>query len=154
MLFPFRRLTEIKYLSIFLTVCIGVAAMAMNQGRLTTRSLTGKQESNATMFSSTRPQLHQQKTIEVVVVTLDSSGFFPNKVALPKKKFVLTINNRTGKPTETVFELFREKTSKLEEVTLKRETMSLQSVLDLPPGNYELRAQNNPKWLLILTDKK
>lgn len=151
--FPFQHFSQKQIFLFILAGCLGVAAVAMTRNRLTTRALIRAPEGNEASSISLAPQ-QQRKTIEVVVVTLDPNGFFPREVILPKKKFVLAINNRAEKLTETTFELFREKTNKLQETKLKRETMSLQTVLDLPPGNYELRAQDNPTWVLSLIDKK
>lgn len=148
-----RRVTTIKTTSLVFISVVTIVAFAVNVRKLTSRILIPANAKITTTNVAAPLQSSNQKTIEVVVVTLSPNGFFPKEVVFPKKKFILALNNRTGE-SSLLLNLFRDKTNKLQEKPLKNETMSLQWELDLASGNYELRELNHPNWVLTLTDTK
>jgi len=84
--------------------------------------------------------------LAVVRVTIRPTGFDPAEVTLPRGRFMLAIDNRTGL-NELTFRLDREGGSRLHDVRMTREQLAWRKVVDPPPGSYVLTETNHPDWV-------
>jgi hypothetical protein len=83
--------------------------------------------------------VQQRASLDAQRITLRPTGFEPAEVMRPAGRFLLAINDRSGRP-DTVFILMRETGERLKEMRL-RETPrknEWREVVNLPPGRYVL----------------
>jgi hypothetical protein len=99
--------------------------------------------------AETRPSGEQAAAgvgLPVVRVTIRPTGFDPAEVTLPRGRFMLAVDNRTGL-NELTFRLDREGGGRLHEVRMTREQLAWRKVIDPPPGGYVLTEINHPGWV-------
>lgn len=84
--------------------------------------------------------------LPLVRVTIRPTGFDPAEVTLPRGRFMLAVDNRTGL-NELTFRLVREGGGRLHEVRMTREQLAWRKVVDPPPGGYLLTEVNHPGWV-------
>lgn len=96
---------------------------------------------------------HSDKTssrVETEVVTVRLDGFDPKQITRPSGKFLLAVDNRSGLDV-ILLTLRVEQGVLLHQVTVPKETLDWAQGLDLSPGRYLLREENNPDWVCTLT---
>lgn len=84
--------------------------------------------------------------LPVVRITIRPTGFDPAEVTLPRGRFLLAVDNRSGLD-ELTFRLDREGAGRLHEVRMTREQLGWRKVLDPPPGVYVLTEAGHPDWV-------
>lgn len=84
--------------------------------------------------------------LPVVRVTIRPTGFDPAEVTLPRGRFMLAVDNRTGM-NDLTFRLEREGGGRLHEVRMTREQLAWRKVVDPPPGSYVLTEIKHPEWV-------
>ncbi|MET0624141.1 MAG: hypothetical protein ABW250_14245 [Pyrinomonadaceae bacterium] len=88
--------------------------------------------------------------LPVVRVTIRPTGFDPAEVTLPRGRFMLAVDNRTGL-NQLTFRFDREGGGRLHEVRMTREQLAWRKVVDPPPGSYVLTEINHPGWVCRIT---
>lgn len=84
------------------------------------------------------------------LITLRPQGFIPGEIRRPAGRFMIGIDNRTGLK-EIEISLIRDTGNKEQEVRISRNKPDWRGVVNLPPGNYELREANHPEWVCRIT---
>jgi hypothetical protein len=134
---PFR-----SFKSKILTACVAVAFLAAvtaaARAWLTAPALTAAP-------SLAAPTSPTNEAILVVRITIRPTGFDPSEVVLPRGRFVLAIDNRSGL-SDLTFRLDREAGGRVREARMPREQLGWRSVIDPPPGLYVLTAAEHPEW--------
>jgi hypothetical protein len=91
------------------------------------------------------PAAEQRRAlIESEIITATRRGFEPMVISRPEGKFILMIDNRSGK--DLTFHLARETGERLNEIASSRHELDWNEVLDLQPGKYILTEQDHPEW--------
>ncbi len=88
--------------------------------------------------------------VEVELVTLQPFGFEPAAIQRSKGKFVLLVDDRSGRESSS-FQLQRDQGDRLKELKTHRKTSEQFMVVDLPPGKYFLTDVHNPTSTFQIT---
>jgi hypothetical protein len=97
----------------------------------------------------------------VALLTILPTGFEPSSLTVPPGRFLLIVNNQTGldgitlrlesqteaDPVPILLQKSGNEPELMEpQVTITKEHLEWDSILDLPAGNYVLTETEHPKW--------
>jgi len=88
-----------------------------------------------------------QTRIEVELLNLRPSGFQPDAITRPPGRFLLVVNNLTGKDEDLTLRLDRETGGALILGQVPRDKRRWRDLVDLPTGRYLLTEANHPEWV-------
>jgi len=139
---------------VFLIV-LGVGArgrfnkMSAPEGHKTVE-VSRSQSASAALEPSVQAQAAQTR-IEVELLNLHPSGFQPDAITRPPGRFLLVVNNLTGKDEDLTLRLDRETGGTLLLGQVPRDKRRWRDVVDLPTGRYLLTEANHPEWVCRIT---
>lgn len=84
--------------------------------------------------------------LPVARVTIRPTGFDPAEVTLPRGRFLLAVDNRSGL-NELTFRLDREGDGRLHEARMTRGRLAWRKVIDPAAGDYILTEATHPDWV-------
>ena len=90
----------------------------------------------------------KENRIQVVLITVRSTGFEPNKVKYPAKPFLLAIDNQSGIEDLNV-ELQAEDAENhatLRSLAMSTTNLRKREITELKPGEYVLTEPHHPGW--------
>ena len=99
------------------------------------------------------PTSQQQRSdteLEAEIVTATPTGFEPNEISRPQGRFLLAVDNRSGLGDLDLY-LERQTGGRVNVALNRKGKPAWRQVLDLPPGQYILRAANDESWQCNLT---
>ena len=121
-------------------VCVGIAALVMANAGDDSRSNT---------WAQTDARLgHQpvfQDAIEEVSLTLKPEGFQPREIRPQGRRFLLSVDNRSG-IKELVFRLSRNNGAVLREIRVVGDGGDWSELFDLDQGSYRFSEVAHPAW--------
>ena len=88
--------------------------------------------------------------LEVEVITLQAHGFEPVEITRPQGRFVLGIDNRSGRE-DIDLRLERAEGGRVAALEARNRRLSWRDEVDLPPGQYVVRATNQHEWSCLIT---
>lgn len=91
-----------------------------------------------------------KERLEVELVTLSPTGFYPKQITRPHGKFLLQIDNYSGQRSITL-RLEREAGPRLVETQMPLEQRGWSNVMEVPAGNYVVTEANHPNWVCHIT---
>ena len=127
-----------------LTVVAAIAITVPLTGRTANIGNATKQESNP-VETATAPA--PEDVPQVVSVQVTPSGFEPRETIAPKGKFLILLQNRTGR-RDLNFWLARENEGRIAES--KRQQRDWSAQVQLAPGTYIIGETNHPEWQSII----
>ena len=92
----------------------------------------------------------QEGNVQALLLTLRPTGFEPSEVTLPRGKYLLVVQNRTGL-RGFALQLDRDRSERLHEVRLPARKLDWTGQFDLTPGDYVLRETDHPEWSCRVT---
>jgi hypothetical protein len=92
----------------------------------------------------------QKQQVESVMITLRTFGFEPNEITRKAGPVFFFVNNVSGF-RQVNFRLDREAGARLKDVQLPMGKFRWQEVVNLTPGAYLLRVDENPQWVCRIT---
>ncbi len=95
--------------------------------------------------ASIAPLVQTQNRLEAERITLRPTGFEPMEITRPAGRFLLAVNDRSGKESVTLL-LVRGTGDLLNEVRMRERPRKHEwrQVVNLPPGRYVLREASDP----------
>ena len=122
----------------------GVSRYKTNPVPIATTKLANPTAATAMMVQSnpSTPQLDAEH------ITLRETGFEPNEITRPAGRFLLAVDNLTGK-SDVSLRLMHEGGARLRDLPKGR--AKLRQVVDLAPGRYALVEANHPGWICRFT---
>ena len=100
---------------------------------------------------SNEPSAQRSDTeLEAELVTATPAGFEPSEITRPQGRFLLAVDNRSGLGELDLY-LERQTGGRLNITLSRKGKLAWRQVLDLPPGQYVLRAANDENWRCNLT---
>jgi hypothetical protein len=100
--------------------------------------------------SSTQNPKGQKQPVESAIITLRTFGFEPNEITRKAGPVFFFVNNVSGF-RQVTFRLDREAGARLKDVPLPKGKFRWQEVVNLTPGVYLLRVDENPQWVCRIT---
>lgn len=93
-----------------------------------------------------------QSRLEAERITIRPTGFEPVEINRPAGRFLLAVNDRSGRDS-VVITLLRESGERLHEVRMRERPRKHEwrQVVNLPPGRYVLREAGHPAWMCRIT---
>jgi len=91
-----------------------------------------------------------QTPIQAELITATPAGFEPAEITRPQGRFLLAIDNRSGLDEIDLY-LERETGGRVNVPLSRRGKLAWREVIDLPPGTYILRANNDESWRCRIT---
>ena len=93
--------------------------------------------------------------IEVVRITVRSTGFEPTEIKYPSKPFLLAVDNQSGLDNLTLT-LYRADTedkarAKIHDLAVSLKSLRKQEITELGPGRYVLKEAKHPNWTCRIT---
>jgi hypothetical protein len=92
----------------------------------------------------------QKQPVESVMITLRTFGFEPNEISRKAGPVFFFVTNASGF-RQVNFRLDREAGARLKDVPLPLGKFRWQEVINLTPGTYLLRVDENPQWVCRIT---
>ena len=134
-------------------ICASLLAAALAIANSAARSSHALTKTPATTTDPvTPPVAHSQNRLEAARVTLRPTGFEPEQITRPAGRFLLAVNDRSGKEDVTLL-LVQGTGDRLNEVRMRERARKHEwrQVVNLPPGRYELREASNPEHVCQIT---
>lgn len=100
--------------------------------------------------TATVPQGQPSERIEVELITVTPDGFQPKEITRPQGRFVIAIENRSGRQ-EVSIRLDRQAGGRLIESRMSKEKLNAKYLTDLTPGCYMLTEANHPDLVCRFT---
>lgn len=103
--------------------------------------------------SISKASIEPSERVEVVPITVLSTGFEPNEINYPSKPFVLAVDNQSGLEN-LALALHREDDKdrvKIRDLQLSLKSLRKRQLTDLKPGRYVLTELNHPNWTCLIT---
>ena len=91
--------------------------------------------------------------IEVVRITVRTTGFEPKEIQYPNRPFLLAVDNQSGLEKLTL-EMYREvgnDRNKIQELKLSLRSLRKREITNLNPGSYVLKEANHADWICRIT---
>ena len=143
------RTTVFAQVALIIVAATVVTALAVS-ARVWTKSPTDSAPLT-TAAARNKPQNNREPApYHVELITLRPQGFVPGEITRPAGRFMIGIDNRTGLK-DVEIRLIRETRIKEHEVRISRNKPDWRGVVNLAPGNYELREANHPEWVCRIT---
>ena len=96
--------------------------------------------------ATTVPEAESSQTpLQAELITITPTGFEPSEITRPDGRFLLAIDNRSGLDDVDLY-LERETGVRVNVPLTRRRKLAWREAIDLPPGNYVLRATNDESW--------
>lgn len=95
-------------------------------------------------------QPRSNNELEAEIVTATPTGFEPSDISRPQGRFLLAVDNRSGLGDLDLY-LERQTGGRVNVVLGRKGKLAWRQELDLPPGQYILRAANDESWQCNLT---
>jgi hypothetical protein len=84
-------------------------------------------------------------TVEAELITATPTGFEPAEITRPQGRFLLAVDNQSGLDSLDLY-LEHETDARVNATLSRKGKLKWREILDLPAGNYALRAANDPSW--------
>ena len=130
-------------------VLIATATLASFHWRRSIPTVT-----TAAKTSSHTTLVQQRDELRSERITLRPTGFEPDVITRPVGRFLLAVNDRTGR-SDTTIKIVGETGQQLHAVALRDNPRKHEwrKVLSLPPGRYVISEANHPEWTcrIVLT---
>jgi len=101
--------------------------------------------SNAGTVKPAASSQEQRAQVEAELVTATPTGFEPAEIKRPQGRFLLAVDNQTGLDALDLY-LEGETGTRVSVALSRKGKLKWREILDLPPGNYVLRAANDRSW--------
>ncbi len=124
--------------SLLLLLTTGLVASALVRYEYLSRRSSARLES-----SSVEAALSTDDVPQVISVQVTPSGFEPRETIAPRGKFLILLQNRTGR-RDLNFWLARENEGRVAESKPQKRDWKAQ--LQLTPGTYIIGETNHPEW--------
>ncbi len=150
---PENRKVSVMYVALAFAVLIGGALAVANPASWSSKTLSEGSPDAKAVSTSAAPVLPQtQNRLEAERITLRATGFEPAEITRPAGRFLLAVNDRSGKESVTLLFL-RGAGDLLNEVRMRdhRRKHEWRQVMNLPPGRYVLTELSRPDWVCRIT---
>jgi len=146
---PCLRRSRTAHVALVIVAATVVAALAVSV-RVWTKSPASAAPLTTAAAQNEPQNKREPAPYHVELITLRPQGFVPGEIRRPAGRFMIGIDNRTGLK-EIEISLIKETGTKEREVRISRNKPDWRGVVNLPPGNYELREATHPDWVCRIT---
>ena len=101
--------------------------------------------SNAGSATESSQEPRAAGSVQAELITTTPTGFEPAEIRRPQGRFLLAIDNHTGLDSLDLY-LERDTGTRVNRALSRKGKLKWREVLDLPSGNYVLRAANDASW--------
>lgn len=94
--------------------------------------------------------VQNRERVEAELITIEPHGFEPARITRSQGRFLLGIDNRSG--LENIqLRLERAEGGRVPALEARNRRLSWREEVDLPPGQYVIRATNQHEWSCLIT---
>ncbi len=148
-----QRKVSAMYVALAFAVLVVGALAAANSASWPRHALSESSSGVTAVPTFAAPVLPQtQSRLEAERITLRPTGFEPAEITRPAGRFLLAVNDRSGRESVTLL-LHRSPGDLLNEVRMRdqRRKYEWRQVMNLPSGRYVLTELGRPDWVCRIT---
>lgn len=141
---------SLKWLTVTILAlcCVGAAAAGARNLLSSDTRLDAAGRAAPPLQAYTPVEAEGSRALEAEIITLRRTGFEPAEITRPRGRFLLGVNNRSGRE---VGGLRLEREDGSAQPQSRRWLASRRDELDLPPGRYFLSVDGSPDWACVIT---